>query len=72
MVSSAEGRADGLVEELARWEVAGGHWRVAASDETRVDIDLLTCDGGEEMSRISLARTAELDGFLRGRTSSTD
>ena len=62
----------GLVEVLARWERAGGHWKVLNEDDDWIDIGLLTCDGGERMTRLSGARTSVLRSFLSGRSSSTD
>ena len=62
----------GLVEVLTRWERSGGHWKVLNINDNWIDIGLLTCDGGEQMSRVSGARTAVLRSFLAGRSSSTD
>lgn len=62
----------GLVEVLTRWERSGGHWKVLNINDDWIDIGLLTCDGGEQMSRVSSARTAVLRSFLAGRSSSTD
>lgn len=64
------GPPGGLVEVLARWERSGGHWQVVHATEDWVSIALLTCDGGEEMSRLRGARTSVLHDYLRGRTSS--
>ena len=36
------------LDRLLRWETFGGHWRVASRTATRLQIRLLTCDGGEE------------------------
>lgn len=66
------GPPGGLVEVLARWEESGGHWKVLRSSPDWIDIGLFTCDGGEQMSRVSGARTSVLHGYLDGRTSSTD
>lgn len=65
------GLPGGLVEVLARWEEAGGHWRVLSSSADWIDIGLLTCDAGEQMSHVSGARTTVLHTYLRDRTSST-
>lgn len=62
----------GLVEVLARWERSGGHWRVLTVKDTWIDIGLFTCNGGEQMSHVSGARTTVLRSFLAGRTSSAD
>ncbi|MDP3966723.1 MAG: hypothetical protein Q8Q02_00460 [Nocardioides sp.] len=56
---------------LERWETSGGHWRVLARSEGSVVVGLFTCDGGEEMGRVT-ASSAELDGVLAGRTRSDD
>ena len=61
----------GLVEVLTRWERSGGHWRVLNVDDDWIDIGLLTC-GGEQMSRVSGARTSVLRSFLSGRGSSIE
>jgi hypothetical protein len=40
---------------LRRWEESGGTWRVAAELPGRLDLELLTCDGGEVMGRLRAA-----------------
>lgn len=65
------GPPGGLVQVLERWESSGGHWRVLEAREDWIDIALVSCDG-EQMSRVSSARTSVLAGYLGGRTSSTD
>ena len=62
----------GLVEVLTRWERSGGYWQVLNVQDDWIDIGLFTCDGGEQMSRLSGARTSVLRSFLSGRSSSTD
>lgn len=62
----------GLVEVLARWEDSGGHWQVLSSSADWIDIGLLACDGKEQMSRVSGARTTVLHAYLAGRASSAD
>lgn len=57
--------------ELERWETSGGHWRVLSRSEGSVVVGLFTCDGGEEMGRVT-GSVAELDGVLAGRTRSDD
>jgi hypothetical protein len=37
---------------LRRWEDSGGTWVVLARTADGVDLALLTCDGGEQMSRL--------------------
>jgi hypothetical protein len=39
---------DSPLDRLLKWETFGGHWRVIARTATRLEIRLLTCDGGEE------------------------
>lgn len=44
---------DDPVEVLERWELSGGTWRVLARSGSTVTVALYTCDGGEEMSRLT-------------------
>jgi len=62
---------DDAVEVVRRWELSGGHWRVLADEGDRVTVSLLTCDGGEEMSRVESDDEA-LRAFLAGRASSEE
>lgn len=66
------GPPGGLVEVLARWEDAGGHWRVLSSRDDWIDLGLFACDGAEQMAALSGARTTVLRSYLNGRTSSAD
>lgn len=59
------------VEELIRWQAAGGHWRVVERSGGRVTVSLVTCDGGDEMSRIT-APIEEVESYLNGRDNSED
>lgn len=43
---------DTALEELRRWEGAGGLWSVVVQGADFVDIALLTCSAGEEMGRL--------------------
>lgn len=43
---------DGALEQLRRWENAGAVWRVIARTQHTVDVALLTCSAGEEVSRL--------------------
>lgn len=54
------------VTALARWESSGGHWRVLGRSGGSVTLSLFSCDGGEEMGRLT-ASGAALDSFLAGR-----
>jgi hypothetical protein len=56
------------VEVLGRWESSGGRWQVLASSADWVDIGLFTSDGGQQVTRVSGARTSVLHSFLAGRT----
>jgi hypothetical protein len=49
------------VDRLRRWQDSGALWRVLARDEHRVTVGLFTCDGGEEMDRL----TSEDPALLR-------
>jgi hypothetical protein len=60
------------VEVLGRGEGSGGHWEVLHSSAGWIDIGLFTCGGGEQVSRVSGARTSVLHAFLAGRTASSD
>jgi hypothetical protein len=62
---------DNPAEVVRRWEASGGHWRVLRRSETSVVVGLFSCDGGEEMQRLT-ATTADLDAFLACRTRSDD
>ncbi|MCR1781946.1 helix-turn-helix domain-containing protein [Nocardioides carbamazepini] len=45
----AHGRA-----ALDRWILSGGHWEVAGERDGIATVALLTCDGGQEMDRVTL------------------
>lgn len=66
------GPPGGLTEVLTRWERSGGVWRVLSIDEEWIAVGLFSCDGGEQMGRVTSARTRVLRDFLRGRSSSED
>ena len=59
------------VDVLRRWERSGGHWRVLSRSDTSVVLGLFSCDGGEEMHRLTAA-SGDLDTLLSGRTRSDD
>lgn len=40
---------------LDRWITSGGHWAVVARAGDAVTVGLFTCDGGQEMDRITLS-----------------
>ena len=58
------------VGALRRWEEAGAHWRVVATRPSEVTIALLTCDGGEEVSRFT-SSNEELLAYVRGADPAT-
>ncbi len=41
-------------DALRRWIDSGGHWAVLAERGDDVTVGLFTCDGGEEMDRLTL------------------
>lgn len=64
------GPPGGLVEVLSRWQGSGGHWKVLSSTNSWIDIGLFSCDGGEQMSRVSGPYTTVLHEYLAGRSDS--
>ena len=62
---------DDPVEVLTRWEAAGAHWRVLSQVSGRLTIGLFTCDGGEEVSRLT-SRAASLRAYVDDRSDSSD
>lgn len=61
--------SDGVVAVLSRWELYSGRWQVLARTESDVTVGLFTCDGGQEMSRVT-ATSDDFETFLRERRSS--
>ena len=61
--------SDGVVAVLSRWELYGGRWQVLARTESDVTVGLFTCDGGQEMSRVT-ATSDDFDAFLSEREGS--
>ncbi len=55
---------DDPVEVLRRWEGAGAVWRVLAETRDGLTVGLFTCDGGEEVSRLTSADPGLAD-FVR-------
>jgi hypothetical protein len=76
-VSEPDTGASGPTEAadaVRRWEQGGAVWRVLArsgAPAATVTVGLFTCDGGEEVGRVT-ATAAELAAVLRGRESSED
>ena len=60
---------DDLVGSLQRWQDSGAIWRVVARGEGRVTVGLFTCDGGEEVERLT-SGAAEVLALVAGRESS--
>ena len=46
---------------LRRWESSGALWRVLSRHDDALEVGLFTCDGGEEMDRL----TSEDPALLR-------
>jgi hypothetical protein len=61
----------GLVEVLSRWEDSGGQWRILAETERWLTVGLFSCDGGEEMTRVTGERTPVVAAYLIGRVASS-
>lgn len=61
------GQDGDMIAVLERWESAGGMWRVLTRSEAWVTVGLFSCDGGEQMSRVT-GRTVDLDPFLARRS----
>ena len=59
------------VEVLWRWERSGAVWRVLGRSGTDLTVGLFTCDGGEEMGRLT-DDSPELRDFVGNRTSNLD
>lgn len=51
------------LDALLRWEHAGGNWHLVAQGEASVRIALCTCDGGEEVERVT-SRDPELMRYV--------
>jgi hypothetical protein len=58
---------DDALSVLRRWELFGGRWRVLARTGSGVTLGLFSCDGGQEMSRVT-APASEFDAFLDARS----
>ena len=54
------------VDQLRRWEDSGALWRVLSRDAHRVTVGLFSCDGGEEVHRLTSDAPALLR-FVAGR-----
>jgi hypothetical protein len=61
--------SDDALAVLRRWELFGGRWRVLSRTGSLVTLRLCSCDGGQEMSRVT-ATSVDFDAFLAARTGS--
>jgi hypothetical protein len=58
---------------LRRWEQSGGAWRVVLRAPGRLELELLTCDAGEVMQRLTAdPPDPALERHLAGRDASDD
>lgn len=57
------------VDQLRRWEDSGAVWRVLSRDARRVTVGLFSCDGGEEVHRLTSDDPALLR-YVAGRDTS--
>jgi hypothetical protein len=59
---------DDVLGQLRRWEESGGTWRVLVHTPARLELELLTCDGGEVMQHLSsIPPDPALEHHLAGR-----
>lgn len=63
--------SDDPVAVLQRWEDAGAVWQVLHRGAESVTIGLFTCDGGEEVDRVTAGGDALL-AFIGDRSSNLD
>ena len=62
-----------MLGALRRWEDSGGTWRVTLRTPGRLELELLTCDAGEVMQRLTAAPpSADLEEHLAGRHASDE
>jgi hypothetical protein len=54
---------DDALSVLRRWELFGGRWRMLARTGSTVTVGLYSCDGGQEMSRVTVT-SSDFDAFL--------
>jgi hypothetical protein len=59
------------VATLERWHASGAVWRVLARRPDAVTVGLYTCDGGEEVERLT-SGDARLVRFVAGRDGSEE
>jgi hypothetical protein len=58
-----------VLASLQRWRDSGAVWRVVTRSRESVTVALFTCDGGDEVDRLTSSDPAVLD-FLAGRDTS--
>lgn len=63
--------AEEPVQRLERWQEFGALWRIAAQTGGTVTISLCSCDGGEEIDRLT-SSDPHLLQWLAGRSSSEE
>jgi hypothetical protein len=51
---------DDLPPQVARWDAAGGTWRVATVGTDSATVELCRCDAGEVVEVLELAGTADV------------
>jgi hypothetical protein len=64
-----DGQPAAPVEILRRWQESGAVWRVVSRTPSGISIALMTCDGGEEVHRLTSA-DPELLAFIGNQSSS--
>jgi hypothetical protein len=60
-----------VLASMQRWSDSGAVWRVVARSPDSISVALLSCDGAEEVDRLTSGDPAVLK-FLAGRDSSED
>lgn len=68
MTGNINGMSLDPVAVLQRWVASGAHWRVLHRGDVSVTVGLFTCDGGEEVDRITSSDPA-LRAYLGERDS---
>lgn len=51
--------------QVARWDDAGGTWRVATAGEDSATVELCRCDAGEVVEVLELGAAADVDWARR-------
>ena len=66
-IAQATAPEGAALNSLLRWEAAGGTWVERAAGDSLV-VDLISCDGGEVMGRITSSRP-EFIAYVRSTNS---